>query len=137
MITLSVDAFMCVIVVLLVFLNAFLVWQNRYYIKSADKRLSKANEMVLTLTITGKDLAESIKALKDMMLHLEQVYTSRTDSVIKSRDQWELSYNKLLQRYTAIEDKYFKSQEKNQDTVSEIARQPTYTTLNNMPSTQQ
>lgn len=112
--------------------------QNHFLLKSADKRLNKANEMVVTLAHSADNLSESVSHLKDMMVHLEQVYTARTDMVIKNRDEFKDAYTKLLNRYEEKEKQIQEMQEDLQKqnlmyaneifrTIQEIAKKPTIT----------
>lgn len=122
-----IPIFLCLLAVIAV----LLIWQNHAFLRSADKRLSKANDMVLTLAHSADNLAESIQHLKDMMVHLEQVYTSRNDAVIKSRDEITGAYKALLHRYTDLETKYENVMKDAHATLAEIARRPTTTNNNN------
>ena len=112
--------------------------QNHFLLKSADKRLNKANEMVITLAHSADQLSSSISELKDMMVHLETVYTSRNDMLIKNRDDFKDSYIKLLKKYEIQEQEIKELQKLSQQqnlrfadeilhTIQEIARKPTIT----------
>lgn len=112
--------------------------QNHFLLKSADKRLNRANEMVVTLAHSADNLSESVSHLKDMMVHLEGVYTSRTEMVVKNRDEFRDSYIKLLKKYEEKEKQIQEMQEDLQKqnlmyaneifhTIQEIAKKPTIT----------
>lgn len=111
------------------------------YLKAADKRLEKANEMVLTLAHSADALASSISELKDMMIHLEQAYTKENAVIVQSRVEYREAYKKLLNRYEELQRsydsiqqdtmmKYAKYSEDMFNTVKEMARKPT---INNAP----
>lgn len=112
--------------------------QNHFLLKSADKRLNKANEMVVTLAHSADNLAESVSHLKDMMVHLENVYTQRTDMVIKNRDEFKDAYQALLKNYKEKEEQIRDMQERQTQqnikyaeevfrTIQEMARKTTIT----------
>lgn len=108
-----------------------IVRQNRTLIESADHRLDKANEMVLTLAHSADSLAASIQHLKDMMVHLEEVYTTRNNSLTKNRDEIMTAYTKLLRRYEELQDKHDLLNQEMFGTLQELARRPTMNTTNN------
>ena len=119
--------------------------QNHFLLKSADKRLNKANEMVITLAHSADQLSASISELKDMMVHLESVYTSRNDMLVKNRDEFKDAYTKLLARYEEKEQQIKEMQVKQQEqnikyvdevfrTIQEMARK---TTITNNPITRE
>lgn len=134
------DTAIIVIIVLAVMLGVYvhmsgmfigkLIRQNTELMKSADKRLDKANEMVLKMAHSADMLATTVSELKDMMVHLETVYTSRTDMVIKNRDEFKESYTKLLHRYEELGHKYENMMKESYNTVKELARRPTMTNNN-------
>ncbi len=114
-----------IIIVMVMFL------QNHYLLKAADKRLRMANQMVLKMAESADKLASSVSEMKDMMIHLEQVYTSRNDNLVKNRDEFKDAYVKLLERYKDLEKRLIDNYESNKDaifaTIRELAQKPTIT----------
>lgn len=114
-------AFLCAIIVLCA--------HGYMLLRSADKRLRMANEMVLKLAASADTLSQSVADMKDMMVHLEQVYTSRNDALVKNRDEFREAYTKLLHKYERLEDKYLARYEQMDadmwNTIQEMARKPT------------
>lgn len=115
-----------------------MMWYNHLLLKSADKRLKMANEMVLKLASSADKLAESVKDLKGMCVHLEQVYTARNQTLSKNRDEIMDAYKKLLVRHEelqtrfddlqlSIREKYNTMSDELFHTMQEIARKPTIT----------
>lgn len=109
--------------------------QNSEFLQSADHRLDKANEMVLTLAHSADSLASSIQHLKDMMVHLEEIYTQRNTALSKNRDEIMSAYTKLLKRYEELQDKHDQLNKDMFGTLQELARRPTIAN-NNLPQTQ-
>lgn len=112
--------------------------QNNLIMESADKRLEMANKMVLKLAESADKLADSVSEMKDMMVHLEKVYTSRNDTLVKNRDEFKEAYTKLLHQYEGLQkrmfDRYDKMEDESWQTLTEIARRPTMNTTNNNAS---
>lgn len=84
----------------------FMVLYAHLLLSGADKRLAMANEMVLKLAQSADCLASSVVEIKDMMVHLEKVYTSRNDMLVKNRDEFREAYLKLLNSYEVLQGKY-------------------------------
>lgn len=112
--------------------SSALVNQNNILLMHADERLESANKMVSTLAHSADLLSASISELKDMMVHLEQVYTSRNEQVIKNRDEIYTAYNKLLSQYVNLQQKYDTHMEDANRTLLELARRPTSVNNNNI-----
>lgn len=99
--------------------------QNNTLLEHADHRLDKANEMVLTLAHSADQLSVSISHLKEMMVHLEQVYTSRNDMLVKNRDEYRSAYNALLSEYKEKDAKLEALRNDAMGTLQELAHRPT------------
>lgn len=119
-----------------------LVRQNNILMDHADKRLDRANQIVHellekhttttnTLSHSADSLAASISHLKDMMVHLETVYTERNNSLSKNYDQLNNAHVKLTARYIDLENKYDDLIKQAYGTLQELARRPTTTNNNN------
>lgn len=108
-----------------------MIKQNSKFIQDADKRLKMANDMVSTLAHSADNLSASVSDMKDMMVHLEQIYTSRNDMLVKNRDEFKEAYEKLLHTYTNLQQKYEETMKDSYNTVKELARRPTFHNNNN------
>lgn len=113
-----------------------MMWYNYQLIRSADRRLRMANEMVLKLASSADTLAQSVSEMKSMMVHLESVYTARNNVLSQHHDELLDSYKKLLARYEELQVKHDNLQQKQLQkyeqitddmtrTVQEMARKPT------------
>ena len=126
------DIFTLVSLIFLVVLITSLVVQNNLLLRHADQRLDKANEMVLKLSHSCDILAHNNSELKDMLVHLEQVYTARNDTMKSNYDKIYDSYVKLLHKYEDLEGTYIDELKHYQTTVHELARRPTTNNTNNI-----
>lgn len=112
------------------FVVTLIVMSIFYYIliHSADKRLSKANEMVLTLAHSADRLAETISYLKDTIVYLEKQHKDHLKVVEDNRNELKDSYTKLLHKYEILEGRIIDNyeQEKNNafEAIREMAKKP-------------
>lgn len=97
--------------------------------KSSDKRLEKANEMVLTLAHSADKLSVSVCEMKDMMVAMQKSYEDHLKVVQDNRDDFRDSYIKLLHKYELLEsriiDNYEKESSSVYDAIRELAKKPT------------
>lgn len=128
---------MGVIVVILLYLACQyilftrMVKQNSDLMHDADKRLAQANEMVLILAKTSAEVADNMKEVKELIIHIESVYNSRLDCVTKNRDEIMSAYTKLLAKFEDLRLKHENMMEDSYSTMKELARRPTLTNNNN------
>lgn len=128
---------MGVIVVILLYLACQyilftrMVKQNSDLMHDADRRLAQANEMVLTLAKTSAEVADNMKEIKELTIHIESVYNSRLDCVTKNRDEIMSAYTKLLAKFEDLRLKHENMMEDSYSTMKELARRPTLTNNNN------
>lgn len=107
-----------------------MIKQNSKFIYDADQRLKKANEMVIILAYSADTLSSSVSEMKDMMIHLEKIYTERNNMLVKNRDEYKEAYGKLLHTYMNLQHKYEEMMNDSYDTLKEIARRPTFANNN-------
>lgn len=108
-----------------------MIKQNSRFIYDADQRLKKANEMVIVLAHSADTLSSSVSEMKDMMIHLEKIYTERNNMLVKNRDEFKEAYEKLLHTYMSLQHKYEEMMSDSYNTLKEIARRPTFANNNN------
>lgn len=108
-----------------------LVDQNNTLLIHADERLDRANQMVLTLAHSADLLAGSVSELKEMMVHLEQVYVSRNEQILKNRDEYKAAYDKLLIQFEDQRARLRTLADEDHRALKELARRPTMNTTNN------
>lgn len=108
-----------------------MVKQNSDLLHNADKRLAQANEMVLILAKTSAEVADNMKEVKELIIHLESVYNSRLDCVTKNRDEIMSAYTKLLAKFEDLRMKHESMMDDSYSTMKELARRPTLTNNNN------
>lgn len=108
-----------------------LVKQNTDMINASDKRLYQANELVVTLSKTSAQIADDMKDMKDLVIHIESVYNSRLDCVTKNRDEIMSAYTKLLAKFEELRSKHETMMEESFNSLKELARRPTLTNNNN------
>lgn len=121
-------------VVMFIFLMTVVSIHNRTLIKSADKRLEKANEMVLRLAGSADKLSETVSSMKELMITIEKTYTNQLEATKKNRDEFRDSYIKLLHKYEMLEARIIDDYEKEKDrafgAIREMAKKPTISNSN-------
>lgn len=110
---------------------ALMIHVNHNLMKSADTRLSKANEMVLTLAHSADKLAESISVHKELLVQLQEDYNEKVRSIEVNRDDFRNAYTKLLAKYQLNEEKRDSLNKQYIDTLRSLAERPTITNTHN------
>lgn len=107
---------------------------NHQLMRGADRRLEKANEMVLALAHSADKLSESVIELKELSVHLQQSYDARIHELNNNRNDMKESYVKLLHKYEQLEgriiDNYEKEKNSAFDAIREMAKKPTISNQN-------
>lgn len=118
-------------VIMLAIMSAY----NHLLLKSADKRLSKANEMVLTLAHSADKLSESVSQMKELSICLKNNYEQRLSELEHNRDDLRDAYTKLLHKYENLNDRIINNYDKMKDesfhAMREMATKPTISNSNN------
>ena len=120
-----------IIVMLLLFmvhqelLFARLVEQNNKILIQADKRLDRANEMVLTLTHSADLLSESVREMKDLSYNLTQSYEAERKVLTDNRDEYREAYGKLLKQFEAQREHLRQLADEDHRALKELASRPT------------
>lgn len=109
-----------------VFTFVMLAIQNHSVLRSSDKRLAMANEMVLKLASSAATLADSLKQLKDLMSDMDRNYTKQIDLLMQRNEDFKDSYIKLLHRYEEKEQKIESMHEAALHTINSLATRGTY-----------
>lgn len=125
---------------LFIFILTITSFHNHALIKSADKRLEKANEMVNTLARSCDSLAKVNVEIKDLALSVKKDYIRQLEEMRKihdmeikelatNRDDYKQAYTALLERYNELDkaliDGYKKIQESHFRTIHDMAVKPT------------
>lgn len=98
--------------------------QNSEVLSGADKRLDRANEMVLRLTEAIKGNQETIEFLeKSYVKHLDQLSKCR-DVVLNENVELRKECNELRKELSLLRTEMF-------STIKELARRPAMSTVNN------
>lgn len=113
------------------FIFARLIKQNSDLLIHADERLAQANEMVLMLSKTSSEVSNSMREMKDLMVHIESVYNARLDCVTKNRNDIMDAYTKLLTQFEELRHRHEAMMDDSYHTMRELARRPTLTNNNN------
>lgn len=123
--------FYILIIAMFIAVLVSMLYCNYRLMKSADKRLSKANEMVLTLAHSADMLSQSVCVMKDIMTELRKEETDKYKQIEQNRDDFREAYTKLLQTYKVEQQEKKELYNQYISSLRELANRPTIQNTHN------
>lgn len=116
-------------VVMFSIILAAMTYTNHQVLKSSDKRLESAHDMVKKLAHSADQLAASMSELKDLHIQTKKDFDKELAEKDNMITKWESSYTKLLHKYESLEERIINNYEKMKDesfhALKEMAKKPT------------
>lgn len=114
-----------ILVILSLVLIVVMAIQNYNLLHNADKRLDRANQMVLKLAESADTLAASVTELKDLCVRIREKDEIYIKEIQKNNDDYKHAYRSLLDKYNEVSAEYKAEIKEGQNTLRELARRQT------------